>query len=79
MKLLEQFYDNPAVQAINHKQTGLGNLSLIEEAVLIASAYQKQPQTILIIKNNLYNAQRLYEKLTPLLKHRCCFSAWKNH
>ncbi len=66
MKLLEQFYDNPAVQAINHKQTGLGNLSLIEEAVLIASAYQKQPQTILIIKNNLYNAQRLYEKLTPL-------------
>ena len=53
MKLLEQFYDNPAVQAINHKQTGLGNLSLIEEAVLIASAYQKQPQTILIIKNNL--------------------------
>lgn len=68
MNLLERFYDNPAVQAIIQKQPGLGNLSLIEEAVLIASAYQKQPQSMLIVKNNLYNAQRLYEKLPPLTK-----------
>lgn len=68
MKLLERFYENPAVQAILNKQQGLGNLSLMEEAILIATAYQKQPQTMLIVKNNLYNAQRLYEKLTPLTK-----------
>lgn len=68
MKLLERFYDNPAVRAILNQQTGLGNLSLIEEAVIIASAYQKQPQTMLIVKNNLYHAQRLQEKLTPLTK-----------
>lgn len=68
MKLLERFYENPAVQAVLKKQSGLGNLSLIEEAVILAAAYQKQPQTMLIIKNNLYNAQRLYEKLIPLTK-----------
>lgn len=68
MKLLKRFYENPAVEAVLNKQPGLGNLSLIEEAVILAAAYQKQPQTMLIIKNNLYNAQRLYEKLTPLTK-----------
>ena len=68
MKLLERFYENPAVEAVLKKQSGLGNLSLIEEAEILAAAYQKQPQTMLIIKNNLYNAQRLYEKLTPLTK-----------
>lgn len=68
MKLLERFFNNPAVQALINRQPGLGNLSLIEEALIIAAAYQKKPQTILIVKNNLYNAQRLYEKLTPLTK-----------
>lgn len=66
MKLLERLYENPAVKALLAKQQGLGNLSLIEEAVLIAAAYQKQPQNMLIVKNNLYTAQRLCEKLTPL-------------
>lgn len=68
MELWKRLYENDACQAMINRQSGLGNLSLIEEAVLIASAYQKQPQPMCIVKANLYTAQRLYEKLTPLTK-----------
>ncbi len=66
MEMWNRFYENDALKALIQRQSGLGNLSLIEEAVLIASAYQKQPQTMCIVKANLYTAQRLCEKLTPL-------------
>lgn len=68
MELLKRLKDNEAVSAILNQQSGLGNLSLIEEAVLIAAAYERKPQTMCIVKANLYTAQRLYEKLIPLTK-----------
>ncbi|MCI9524360.1 MAG: transcription-repair coupling factor [Erysipelotrichaceae bacterium] len=65
-QLLKQFYDNPAVHCLTHKQTGLGNLNSTEEALLIAAAYQKQPRNILIVKQNLYDAKALADRLMNL-------------
>ena len=48
--------DNPAVQAILHKQQGIGNLSLSEEALLLVTAFQQNPRNIVVVKQNLYTA-----------------------
>ncbi len=65
-KIIEILQKNPAVDSILNKQNNLGNLSLIEEALLISSAYKKKPQSFVIVKNNIYTAQKLYERLLPL-------------
>ena len=52
--LLKELYNNVAVKSILKKESKLGNLSLSEEALIVASAFQKQPQTMLIVKNNTY-------------------------
>ncbi|NBK98413.1 MAG: transcription-repair coupling factor [Erysipelotrichia bacterium] len=66
--LLKILSDNPAFKAFDERKNILGNLNLSEEALMIASSFQKNKQPMLIVKNNLYTAQRLYESLTPLLK-----------
>lgn len=68
--LLRALSDNPAVKSIVERKSGLGNLSLSEEALLIAAAFTQNKQNIIVIKQNLYTAQRLYERLTPLLKDK---------
>ncbi len=65
--LLQLLQDNPAVQNLCAGKSELGNLSLSEEALLLASWFTKQRQTLLVVKNNSYTAQRLYERITPLL------------
>lgn len=62
-QLLSVLYDNPAVDCLSQKRPGLGNLSLTEEALLIAATYQRQPRNLLIIKQNLYSAQALHDRL----------------
>ena len=71
--LLKELYNNVAVKSILKKESKLGNLSLSEEALIVASAFQKQPQTMLIVKNNTYTAQRLYERLYSLLGEKVLF------
>ena len=71
--LLKELYNNVAVKSILKKESKLGNLSLSEEALIVASAFQKQPQTMLIVKNNTYTAQRLYECLYSLLGEKVLF------
>lgn len=68
--LLRALSDNPAVKSIVERKSGLGNLSLSEEALLIAAAFTQNKQNIIVIKQNLYTAQRLYERLTPLLNDK---------
>lgn len=65
-KIIEILQENPAVDSLLKKKNSLGNLSLIEEALLISAAYKKQPQSFVIVKNNMYTAQKLYERLLPL-------------
>ena len=35
---------------------------------MISASFQKEKKRMLIVKNNLYTAQRLYEMVSPLLK-----------
>ncbi len=46
--------------------------SLIQEAVTIAASYTQNPRPVLIVKNNLYNAQRLYERIASILGEENC-------
>lgn len=66
--LLNELKQNEAVQSILHKQSNLGNLSLSEEALLIATAFREDAKSMFIIKNNTYTAQKLYDRLTTLLE-----------
>lgn len=66
-KIIELLQENPAIDSLLKKENSLGNVSLIEEALLISAAYQKQPQSFVIVKNNVYTAQKLYERLVPLI------------
>ncbi|NLC96996.1 MAG: transcription-repair coupling factor [Erysipelotrichaceae bacterium] len=65
-KILELLKDNPAVKSLNNED-GFSSFSLIEEALIIASSYKVNKRPILIVKNNLYNAQRLFERINSLL------------
>lgn len=66
--LLKVLSKNPAFQVFDQRKNILGNLNLNEEALMIASSFNKNKKPMLVVKNNLYTAQRLYESLTPLLK-----------
>ena len=66
-QLLQILQENPAVRNLCAGKSELGNLSLSEEALLLAAWFTRQPQTLLVVKNNSYTAQRLHERLTPLL------------
>ncbi len=68
MELLKRFYENETIEHFLDHSAKLGNLSLIEEAIMIAAAFAKKPQPLLIVKTNYYTAQRLAERLTPLIK-----------
>lgn len=65
--LLNELVNNPAVECLLRKESSLGNLSLSEEALLYASLYRQSRQTLLIVKNNVYTATKLIERLTPLV------------
>lgn len=65
--LLNELVKNPAVESLLRKESSLGNLSLTEEALLYAALYRQSRQSLLIVKNNVYTAQKLIERLTPLV------------
>ncbi len=64
--------DNKAVKTLNKEKGTLPLTSFIEEALVIAASYIKRPRPILVIKQNLYNAQRLYERISTLLDEDKC-------
>lgn len=65
--LLRELTNNEAVASILQGKSELGNLSLSEEALLLAQAYRLHPRSMFVIKNNTYNAQKLYDRLETLL------------
>lgn len=75
--LSEALKENKAVEAFNKEKGPIPASSLIEEALVICSSYRKKPRPILVIKENLYNAQRFYERISTLLDESECalFSA----
>ncbi len=75
--LLSELSDNEAIRRLDREKGSLPLTSLTEEAAVIGLSYLKRPRPILVVKNNLYNAQRLYERMVSLLSEDECalFSA----
>lgn len=65
--ILNELVRNPAVESLIRKESKLGNLDINEEALILATAYQQTHQKMVIVKNNPYTAQKLYERLQSLL------------
>ena len=65
--LLRELQQNEAVASILQGKSELGNVSLSEEALLLAEAYRLEPKSMFVVKNNTYNAQKLYDRLETLL------------
>ena len=64
--------NNPAVVLLNLEKGTLPLSSLMEEAMVLAESYLEKPRPILVIKQNLYHAQRLYERLAGMLDETQC-------
>lgn len=64
--------DNPAVQVLNREKGDLPLSSMMEEALVIAESYQSHKRGILVVKQSLYQAQLLYERLTAFLGEEDC-------
>ena len=75
--LLKAMENNQAVSLLDRNKGPLPLTSLIQEALVISASYKRKPRPLLVIKKNLYNAQRLYEKVSTLLSDDECalFSA----
>lgn len=71
-ELLHYLDDNPVVLKLDNNKGTLPLISFIEEALVIATSYKKNPRSMIIIKNNLYNAQRLYERIISFLSEEEC-------
>ncbi len=71
-EILHQLDDNPVVLKLDQNSGNLPFVSLIEEAVVIATSYKKKPRGMIVIKNNLYQAQRLYERMISFLNEDEC-------
>ena len=56
--LSEALKENKAVKLLDAGKGPLPQTSFIEEALVICTSYRKKPRPILVIKQNLYNAQR---------------------
>jgi len=65
---LKWFENDPAVVTLNNHIEGLSNLTENEEGIILASSFTFKKRPMVVIKNNLYSAQQLYNRLYPLLQ-----------
>lgn len=65
--LLKNLSKHPAVDALINNKASFANLSIQQEALLIASSYIKKPRGMVIIKPNLFLAQQLMDALAAYL------------
>lgn len=59
--ILQILKDNPGVKALINEEEGLASLTMIEEALLLATYFKETKKNVIVVKNNAYNAQRLFE------------------
>lgn len=70
--LEKEMQDNLAVELLDKGRGVLPLSSLVEEALVISASYHKRPRGILVVKQNLYQAQRLYERISAFLSEEEC-------
>ena len=67
-KLLKLFENNPYTTVITGESKGkLTSLDQSPEALLIASSFNKENRNIVVVKKNLFQAQRFYSQVTQLI------------
>lgn len=72
--LLDALQQNSAVQRLDEQRGVLPFSCVMEEALVIAASYLKKKRPILLVKQNVYQAQRVFECLSALLsEEECCF------
>ncbi len=69
--LLSKISSSKSVQELNNYKRNMAFSSNIEEACILASSFVTKPRNIVVVKENAYQAQNLFQKLTPLLKAHC--------
>ena len=57
-----------AVWALTEDEPGLSAMTPDAEALTVAASFRQKPRMMVVVKYNLYTAQQLYRKLTPLLE-----------
>ena len=67
--ILQRLSQHPAIEVYGRHNERFANVSLAQEALLVAAFYKKHPQPLIIVKSNLFQAQQLYEKVAALLGH----------
>ncbi len=72
VQILNELKNSRALRKLNRNKGPLPLASLIEEALIISASYREKPRPILVVKNNLYGAQRLYERVSSLLSEDEC-------
>ena len=66
LNVLQSLESNVVSQEILNKGNRVGNLFLMEEALLLTSVFQKDRQTRIVVKKNRYEAQQLYQRIRQL-------------
>ncbi|WP_028042136.1 transcription-repair coupling factor [Candidatus Stoquefichus massiliensis] len=72
-KIIEILKNNPAYLALMKEKGEIIVSHASDEAILIASAFFSSPKPMLVVKENLYQAQLLYQELYPILKNKVSF------
>ena len=70
--ILDELKNNPAVNFLTENRSPFSISSFIQEALVISGSYKQNRRPIVVIKNNLYSAQRLYERMNTLLSSDEC-------
>lgn len=75
--LQQELKDNEAIRMLDEQRGVLPLISLTQEAIVLAASYLRRPRPVLVVKQNLYQAQRLYERILSFLTDEECalFSA----
>ena len=66
LNVLKYLENNVVSQEIINNGNRVGNLFLMEEALLLTSVFQKDHKTRIIVKKNRYEAQQLYQRVSQL-------------
>ena len=64
--ILQILKNNTGVKALINKEEGLASLTTIEEALLLIAYFKQTKKNIIVVKNNAYNAQRLFEYIVNI-------------
>lgn len=73
-QIFKRLAQNPVTKAILARQNNIGNLYLMEEALVLVSAFLTDKKTRIIVKKNRYEAQQLYNRLLQMEENVLLFT-----